>query len=118
MSPSSDRFIQHVDYKAARSRLTRALHENQLITPFLLMISQCRTRILYDSEERHLKVMSRYYDRAHGTLLLLIEFLHMNVPTHKLVEILPSLRTVLLGMNRFPFVFSARNSLCLRCRRI
>lgn len=86
-----------MEFKAPRLRLSKAMHESQLIVPFLIMISQLLLKIIYDGESTHLKILSKEVDRCQLILRLLIEFLHMNIPTKNLTEILPSIRTFLMG---------------------
>ena len=72
--------------------------DSKLIVPYLLLIPQVRSRIVFDSDIRHLKLMSKAFDRCHSTLILLIEFLHLSQSSKDLVSLLPSMRSFLTGM--------------------
>jgi len=84
--------------KISSSRLREVLQDKRLGLPLLILLTQVKEKIMYESNEsqkQHLKVIGKLYDSCHSIFGLLLEFLtdlsDDRNGIEKYAEILPSL---------------------------
>ncbi|KAI9138077.1 transcription factor/nuclear export subunit protein 2-domain-containing protein [Paraphysoderma sedebokerense] len=87
--------------KKPSARLTKALTENNLVLPYLIVLAQERklsARVpditydnVFDLKDSNLKDLSLFHDMVHGTFIQYVEFLMQNLSPQKYAEVIPPL---------------------------
>lgn len=78
--------------RKSSARLMSALVDSDWVMPLSLLIAQQKTKLIYDAQHSHLKLIGNLHDQTQDTLLQYVEFLKLHLNREQYAEKFPSVK--------------------------